>query len=77
LQYIDALPVSQILNTNSEYKSVKEYLRKNNPSDTDRHGIASEVMDAYVRSSGTQLFSEGKSFSLVKNPFQFKLKPVT
>ncbi len=51
LQFIDALPVSVIL-ANAEYKSIKEYLRKSNPSDTDRHGIAAEVMDSYVRSSG-------------------------
>lgn len=51
LQFIDALPVSHIL-TNSEYRSIKEYLRKNNPSEKDRHHITAEVMDAYVRSSG-------------------------
>ena len=51
LQFIDALPVSHIL-VNSEYRSIKEYLRKNNPSDKDRHFITTEAMDSYVRSSG-------------------------
>jgi phosphatidylinositol 3-kinase len=55
LQFVDAMPVSQIL-ANSEYKSIKEYLRKNNPSDTDRHGITADAMDAYVRSSGEFFF---------------------
>lgn len=51
LQFIDAIPVSQILATSS----IKEYLRKNNPSETDRHGITCEAMDAYVRSSGKHI----------------------
>lgn len=49
LQFIDALPISNILS--SEHRTIKEYLRKNNPSDTDKHGIAAEAMDNYVRSS--------------------------
>ena len=51
LQFIDALPVSKIL-SNTEFKSIKEYLRKHNPSETDKYGIKSEAMDNYVRSSG-------------------------
>lgn len=51
LQFVDALPVSNIL-ANNEYKGIKEYLRKNNPSETDKYGIAAEAMDNYVRSSG-------------------------
>jgi phosphatidylinositol 3-kinase len=51
LQFVDALPVSNIL-ANSEYLSIKEYLRKHNPSETDKYGIAAEAMDNYVRSCG-------------------------
>jgi phosphatidylinositol 3-kinase len=51
LQFIDALPVSNIL-ANSEYRTIKEYLRKNNPSDSDKHGVLPEAMDNYVRSCG-------------------------
>ena len=58
LQFIDAVPVSTILSNEfkNEYKqSIKEYLRKHNPSDTDKHGIAAEAMDNYVRSTGENL----------------------
>ena len=51
LQFVDALPVSNIL-ANSEYKTIKEYLRRNNQSETDKYGIAAHAMDNYVRSSG-------------------------
>lgn len=51
LQFIDALPMSNIL-ANSEYRTIKEYLRKNNPSESERHGISAEAMDNYVRSCG-------------------------
>ena len=50
LQFIDAVPVSTILS--NEYRTIKEYLRKHNPSDTDKYGITSEAMDNYVRSIG-------------------------
>jgi len=48
IQFIDAMPISNILT--NEFKGIKEYLRKYNPSDTDRHGIKAECMDSYVRS---------------------------
>jgi phosphatidylinositol 3-kinase len=51
LQFIDALPISNIL-ANAEFRTIKEYLRKNNPSETDKHGISAEAMDNYVRSCG-------------------------
>jgi phosphatidylinositol 3-kinase len=50
VEFVEALPISVILNT--EYKSIKEYLKKNNPSETDKYGISSEAMDSYVRSCG-------------------------
>lgn len=55
LQFIDALPVSTIL-ANGEYRTIKEYLRKNNPSETDKYGITAEAMDNYVRSCGNCKF---------------------
>lgn len=54
LQFIDALPVSTIL-ANGEYRTIKEYLRKNNPSETDKYGITAEAMDNYVRSCGKRI----------------------
>lgn len=51
LQFVDALAISNIL-ANSEFRTIKEYLKKNNPSDTDKHGISAEAMDNYVRSCG-------------------------
>jgi phosphatidylinositol 3-kinase len=54
LQFVDALPLSKIL-TNSEFKSLKEYLKRNNPSETDKYGIKSEAMENYVRSSGKSI----------------------
>lgn len=50
LQFIDAVPVSNILN-NSEFRSIREFLRKNNPSSNDKYGIKAEAMDNYVKSS--------------------------
>ncbi len=50
VEFVDALPVSVILK--GEYQTIKEYLRRNNPSETDRYGISTDAMDAYVRSSG-------------------------
>ena len=50
VQFIDALPMSNILN--GEYRTIKEYLKKNNPSDNDKYGISAEAMDSYVRSCG-------------------------
>nr|AWV66672.1 phosphatidylinositol 3-kinase catalytic subunit type 3 isoform X1 [Brachionus koreanus] len=50
LQFVDAVPVSNILN-NSEYRSIREFLKKNNPSSTDKYGIKAEAMDNYVKSS--------------------------
>jgi phosphatidylinositol 3-kinase len=50
LQFIDAVPVSTILS--NEYRTIKEYLRKHNPSETEKYGITSEAMDNYVRSIG-------------------------
>lgn len=37
---------------NGEYRTIKEYLRRNNPSETDKHGMSSEALDNYVRSTG-------------------------
>lgn len=54
LQFIDAVPVSTILS--NEYRTIKEYLRKHNPSETDKYGITSEAMDNYVRSIGMLFF---------------------
>lgn len=50
LQFVDAVPVSNILN-NSEYRSIRDFLKKNNPSSTDKYGIKAEAMDNYVKSS--------------------------
>nr|AWV66648.1 phosphatidylinositol 3-kinase catalytic subunit type 3 [Brachionus plicatilis] len=50
LQFVDAVPVSNILNS-SEYRSIREFLRKNNPSSIDKYGIKAEAMDNYVKSS--------------------------
>lgn len=51
LQFVDALPISNIL-ANIDYKTIKEYLKKNNPSETDKYGISAEALDNYVRSCG-------------------------
>lgn len=51
LQFVDALPISTILQ-NNEYRTIREYLRRNNPSETDKNGITAEAMDNYVRSCG-------------------------
>jgi phosphatidylinositol 3-kinase len=55
VQIVDGLPVSEILES-SDYRSIKEYIRKNNPSETDKYGITAEAMDCYVRSSGNYQF---------------------
>ncbi len=51
IQFVEAVPISNIL-ANGEFRTIKEYLRKNNPSETDKYGISAEAMDNYVRSSG-------------------------
>ncbi len=50
VQFVDAMPLSNILN--GECRTIKEYLKRNNPSDTDKYGIADEALDNYVRSCG-------------------------
>ena len=50
IQFVDALPASAIIN--GECRTIKEYLKRNNPSDTDKYGIEASAMDAYVRSCG-------------------------
>lgn len=55
LQFVDALPISSILSKN-EYKSIRDYLRINNPSETDKYGISLTAMNNYVRSSGNLEF---------------------
>ncbi|CAF0722147.1 unnamed protein product [Brachionus calyciflorus] len=48
LQFVDAVPVSNIL---GEYRGIRDFLKKYNPSETDKYGIKSEAMDNYVKSS--------------------------
>lgn len=50
LQFVDAIPMSNILS--GEYRTIKNYLKKHNPSETGKYGIDPEAMDAYVRSCG-------------------------
>lgn len=64
VQFVDAIPISAILANNSEYRTIKEYLRRNNPSDTDKYGIAAETMDNYVRSCG--MYSKFIEFKLIQ-----------
>ena len=52
IQFVDALPVSSILDPKGDYKTIREYLRKHNPSEHDKYGITNEAMENYVRSSG-------------------------
>jgi phosphatidylinositol 3-kinase len=52
LQFVDAVPLTQILNDSKNGKSIQGYLRTHNPSETDKYGVRSEVMDNYVRSCG-------------------------
>ena len=54
LQFVDAMSVSTIL---VNEKGIKEFLKRNNPSDTDRHGITASAMDSYVRSSSLRIES--------------------
>jgi hypothetical protein len=47
---------------NGEYRTIKEYLRRNNPSENDKYGMSSEALDNYVRSTGK--FKKNKWCSL-------------
>nr|CAD7401153.1 unnamed protein product [Timema poppensis] len=47
LQFIESLPVAEVLATEG---SIQNFFRKHHPSETGPYGIASEVMDTYVRS---------------------------
>ncbi|XP_049792140.1 phosphatidylinositol 3-kinase catalytic subunit type 3 isoform X1 [Schistocerca nitens] len=47
VQFIESIPVAEVLATEG---SILNFFRKHNPSETGPYGIASEVMDTYVRS---------------------------
>ncbi|CAG0913122.1 unnamed protein product [Notodromas monacha] len=47
VQYVESAAIAEILNQDG---SIQNFLRKHNPSDTGPYGIATEVMDNYVRS---------------------------
>ncbi|KAF6199318.1 hypothetical protein GE061_007344 [Apolygus lucorum] len=47
VQYIDSLPVAEVLTTEG---SIQAFFRKHHPCSTRPNGIASDIMDTYVRS---------------------------
>ncbi len=49
VQFIESVPVSEVIRNDG---SIVNFLRKQAPSDTAPLGIASELMDNYVRSCG-------------------------
>jgi phosphatidylinositol 3-kinase len=66
LQFVDAVPLSQILTDSKNGRSIQGYLRIHSPSETDKYGIQSDVMDNYVRSCGKlkqTLFIQGDLFA--------------
>nr|CAD7265468.1 unnamed protein product [Timema shepardi] len=62
LQFIESLPVAEVLATEG---SIQNFFRKHHPSETGPYGIASEVMDTYVRSCDNLLLTtSGKLFHI-------------
>lgn len=47
LQFIDSLPVAEVLATEG---SIQNFFRKHHPCETGPYGIASDIMDTYVKS---------------------------